>query len=456
MTTDLPDTTEPAATNAAYDPPAWMRAEVADYDVEMYPPPAVILDIGANVGAYTQRCARKYPAATIVAYEPGRESAEAFRENCASLKNIVFHQRAVRKFTGQDLLLKGNLDATRSFHDLGRQSRDGSYFVDCISAETLPKADLVKIDTEGCELEILEKLDISAARAVVCEWHRVGDRETIKQQLHSRGFVVLNEEQQDDTSGILKFIRPSHIAKPFKLFIGLPVYAGAPVFFTQCLLALQRQWPFPDKPQLEIAQGDGVARSRNVLTESFMRSDCTHMLQIDSDLVWSVQHILRLLSHDVPVVGGLYPKKQDGPNEWVLNVLPSPQPEPTAAGLQAVRYVGTGMILVKREVFEQMRERYPESRYREDYGSRQMGFEYWPMGVYRPNPNDEGRYLSEDWYFCQRWLDMGGAVYADLQVMLRHLGTVSFPLISQESAMMNVRDSADTVVKQTTLANEQV
>lgn len=239
-----------------------------------------------------------------------------------------------------------------------------------------------------------------------------------------------------------------------KLFIGLPVYAQAPVFFTQCLLALKKAWPYPEPPVVEIAQGDGVARSRNVLTASFLRSDCTHMLQIDSDLVWSVEQILMLLSRDVPVVGGFYAKKQDGENEWVINTLPG-NPPPLENGLQPVRYIGTGFIMVKREVFEQMHGRYPESRYRADYGDRMMEFEYWPMGVYRPNPQDEGRYLSEDWFFCQRWLDLGGQVLGDPQVVLRHLGTTAFPLKCQEAQMFGWSKPA-VEVRETSLVEERV
>jgi len=221
-----------------------------------------------------------------------------------------------------------------------------------------------------------------------------------------------------------------------KLFIGLPVYAQAPIFFTQCLLALRKAWPWQDNlPTIEISQGDGVARSRNILTASFLRSDCTHMLQIDCDLIWSAEHILQLIARDLPVVGGLYPKKQDGDNEWVINTLPG-NPPTRDDGLHPVRYLGTGFIMVKREVFEAHEKAFPESRYRADYGDRLMEFEYWPMRVYRPTPEDEGRYLSEDWFFCQRCLDLGIEVMADTKVMLKHLGTAAFPLNSQIEKMV--------------------
>ena len=221
-----------------------------------------------------------------------------------------------------------------------------------------------------------------------------------------------------------------------KLFIGLPVYQQMPTFFCQCLLALQKIKPLPI--DIHICQGDGVARSRNNLTAEFLKSDCTHLLFIDSDLIFSADHIVKLLERDLPVVGGFYPKKQQGPLEWVLNTLPDDPPQ-TAEGLKPVRYIGTGFIMIKREVFEQMATHYPELLFREDYGRRGEAHDFWSMGVYVDKVTGNRRYLSEDWYFCQRWLDMGGKIYGDPSVILKHLGTVAFPLQSQEEEMIKVK-----------------
>lgn len=223
-----------------------------------------------------------------------------------------------------------------------------------------------------------------------------------------------------------------------KLFIGLPIYQQMPTFFAQCMMALQAQKPLP--MAVHICQGDGVARSRNTLTAEFLRSDCTHLLFIDSDLIFSAEHIARLLTRNVSVVGGFYPKKQDGKLEWVINTLPN-HPPVRPDGLQSVRYVGTGFLCVERSVFVAMAEKYPEIAYREDYGDRLVAHDFWPMGVYRKNASDEGRYLSEDWYFCQRWLDMGGEVFADTVTVLKHIGPIIFPLQSQEPEITNPRAS---------------
>jgi hypothetical protein len=217
-----------------------------------------------------------------------------------------------------------------------------------------------------------------------------------------------------------------------KLFLGLPIYSHPTAQFVQCLLALQANKPC--EIELHVCQGDGVARSRNRLTAEFIRSDCSHMLQIDSDLIFSSEQIARIVSHDVPVVGGLYPLKQEGPVAWCVNTT-TEQTEPDERGLQEVKYVGTGFMCVRRDAFEMIQARYPESRYVADYDARLPEFDFWPMGVYRPTPEDPGRYLSEDWYFCQRWIDLGGKVLADTKVILKHIGPAVFPLKTQEEAL---------------------
>lgn len=219
-----------------------------------------------------------------------------------------------------------------------------------------------------------------------------------------------------------------------KLFIGMPAYRELPGLTTQCLLALQANKPFPI--EFSMCCGDGVARSRNRLTAEFLRSDCDAMLQIDSDLIFSPDHVARIASHDVPVVGGLYPKKQDGPVEWVINTFPGKLDKRMDNGLQRVKYVGTGFMCVKREVFEKMIAAYPEISYAADYGDKFNEHDLWPMGVYRKEPGDPGRYLSEDWYFCQRWNDLGGDVYADCRTVLKHIGPSIYPLKHQEEEIL--------------------
>ena len=52
-------------------------------------------------------------------------------------------------------------------------------------------------------------------------------------------------------------------------------------------------------------------------------------------------------------------------------------------------------------------------------------YDYWPMGVI----NDE--YLSEDWYFCDRYRSLGGKIWCHTAIRLRHTGPAIWPLAHQ-------------------------
>ena len=220
-----------------------------------------------------------------------------------------------------------------------------------------------------------------------------------------------------------------------KLFLGLPIYAQANPFFMQCLLALQAQKPFPI--EVRMCAGDGVARSRNGLTADFLRSDCSHLLFIDTDLIFSMEQVARIVSHDLPIVGGLYPKKQEGPTEWVLNGCLEPGVKRDDRGLLRVRYIGTGFMCIRRDVFGHMARSYPQIAYTSDCGDRRPEYDFWSMGVFE-YPDKTRRYLSEDWYFCQRWLDLGGQVFADTHTVLKHVGHAIYPLETQTNQLLKL------------------
>lgn len=221
--------------------------------------------------------------------------------------------------------------------------------------------------------------------------------------------------------------------RPIKLFVAVPVYGGVDPFFTQSLMKLVADPTV--SMQLRMCPGDSlVARARNSLTADFLESDCTHLLFIDSDLIFGADQVARMAGHGEALVGGLYPKKQQGDVAWVLNGCAEPT-EVRPDGLQEVRYVGTGFMRIAREVFERMIVAYgTELVYTPDHRKDRVEYDFWSCGTYQYKDGTR-RYLSEDWYFCQRWLDLGGQVWADTRVVLKHVGMAVYPLISQEKEL---------------------
>lgn len=212
-----------------------------------------------------------------------------------------------------------------------------------------------------------------------------------------------------------------------RVFIGLPSHEFVSPIFVQALMQFSHEAPFHIALKWNV--GDGISRARNVLTADFLESDCTHLLFLDTDLIFSAAHVERLLSHRRPLVAGFYSKKWDGPLEWVCNVFDRDQPPPREDGLQEVKYIGTGFMLIERSVFERMRTAL-DIWYRQD-GTGRTEWDFWPIAIHQ-FPDGSRRYLSEDWTFCQRWRDLGGEVLGDTRVILKHIGQAIYPLNSQQ------------------------
>src|SRR5580692_1625267 len=171
--------------------PNWMKEEVAEYDLELSPAPATVLDIGANIGAFALRAHTQWPKATIRCYEPVQENYRALAKNISGCPKVRAYRFAVRSYGGPDKILLGDRGVTCGFYRLGRQT-EATEKVMCVDAAKIPSAELVKIDTEGCEVEIVSRLadasGLSKTRALVVEYHRAEDRLRLTTLLLEAGF----------------------------------------------------------------------------------------------------------------------------------------------------------------------------------------------------------------------------------------------------------------------------
>jgi hypothetical protein len=220
--------------------------------------------------------------------------------------------------------------------------------------------------------------------------------------------------------------------KPIRTFIALPVYGIDPVH-VQCLLGLVQDKRLNGEIHFEIGDSS-PSRARNNLVQRFLERDCDQLLFIDSDIVFTPNQVLDICSRRELVVGAPYFAKQDGPVKPILNGLEPGKVAPIRPdGLQEVRYMGTGFLLIKRCVFEMIMRKQPELAYQRDEAPPgTINWAFFEEKVHR-FPDGFQRFLTEDWLFCPRCLDLGIPVYCDMreQMALQHRGTVSFPLQSQ-------------------------
>ena len=177
-----------------------------------------------------------------------------------------------------------------------------------------------------------------------------------------------------------------------------------------------------------------ISRARNTLTAKFLdQSESTHLFFVDADIGWEPWHLLVLLNRNVDVIGGLYPMKTM-PIKWVVNGFEGA--EEGTDGLQEVSKAGTGFLLMKKEVFAKMNSHPAVKPYKNDIGLDPKFDKH--LKTYFDTAVRQGRYYSEDWTFCENWRDIGGKVWVDKRVLLRHSGSYVFCMENQDHLLNTI------------------
>ena len=182
-----------------------------------------------------------------------------------------------------------------------------------------------------------------------------------------------------------------------------------------------------------------ISRARNTLTAKFLHNkESTHLMFIDADIGWEPWHLLVMLNADKDVIGGLYPMKSL-PVKWCVNGFEGAKTSEDG-NLQEVSKTGTGFLLMKRHVFEKLDAHPAVKPFINDIG---LPVELNPyMKTYFDTAVRENRYYSEDWTFCENWRDIGGKVWVDKRVLLKHTGTYVFDFATQDQLYKDLHNLA--------------
>lgn len=150
-------------------------------------PTPIIFDVGAHRGESIRRFATLFPDATIHAFEPDHGNYEALRQQFGSDARIVLNQQGVGPGTKRllyhayqktnvgsfkeiDLSNKWTQLRSRQYDTSPDRFKTAAYEVDVVSiddylsAHALPAIHVLKVDTQGFEVEVLRGAD-TALRA---------------------------------------------------------------------------------------------------------------------------------------------------------------------------------------------------------------------------------------------------------------------------------------------------
>jgi len=157
----------------------------------------------------------------------------------------------------------------------------------------------------------------------------------------------------------------------------------------------------------------------------FLATDCTDMLIIDADTLFVPRDIEKILSHDKPLVCGIYPKKSDDAPPC-LGPLLTGVPPADANGLVEVRWAGRGFMRIRREVFEAMKEANggPALEYHNNGETEHEFFSSGPIeGEVTFVAAGQREWVSEDILFCVRAKALGFPCMVDTRIALMHEGS---------------------------------
>lgn len=180
-----------------------------------------------------------------------------------------------------------------------------------------------------------------------------------------------------------------------------------------------------------------IPRARNHYGQMVLQNpDITHLFFLDSDIVIAdVDAIVEMIQADKELIVGAYPFKKMDFNEdgstsfdYVFRgfvkdgggsvndiVFGRDQVDPIK-----VEYGATGCMLIKRSVFEKLRENEKVL----SYSNNSVKSEFFQQKMYAffDTSVEDDEYLSEDYFFCRRWTEMGGDIWLAPWVRLGHIG----------------------------------
>lgn len=274
---------------------------------------------------------------------------------------------------------------------------------------------------------------------------------------------------------MVQFSIPKEELRKHKLFLATPMYGGAcagmfaksvadlSVLCAQEGIQLQMYFLFNESL---------IPRARNYCCDEFMRSGAHHLMFIDADIGFNPHDVIALMALQAQdpnyhIIGGPYPKKciswekikhavdkgvaDDDPNilekfvgDFVFNPKGGQQSIPINEPCEVLE-IGTGFMMISREAMLEFETQYPEYMYKPDHvrtenfdGSREIMM-YFQAEIDKKSK----RYLSEDYWFCQKAQDIGLKTWFCPWMKMQHVGTYIFGGSLADLAMIGASATAD-------------
>ena len=180
-----------------------------------------------------------------------------------------------------------------------------------------------------------------------------------------------------------------------------------------------------------------IHQARNYLTSVFLTTEYTHMLFIDSDVEFGPEAGLRMLVADKDIITTPYRVKDerlDTPRYTVKFANPKSVPI-LPGGLVEIEAGPTGLMLIKRGVFERIMKNHPELKIKnsanqalkETDKSHSFYYNFFDFAF------EDGYTWGEDVSFCKLARDNDFRIYANTESPTAHHGSFAWKGMFGES-----------------------
>lgn len=167
----------------------------------------VVLDLGANFGAFSVWASHRWPGCTVHAYEPNPETFSVLEKNVALFGKVTPYNWGIGS-PGMRVLSDGLENSGEcSFHQVANNPAPTGRHCEVRDPLSLPEARILKMDIEGCEVEVLEPL-LAAGRkfdAIMFEFHN-RDIRLRMEKLLEKDYVLTGAHLYSVDLGVLRFM----------------------------------------------------------------------------------------------------------------------------------------------------------------------------------------------------------------------------------------------------------
>lgn len=266
-----------------------------------------------------------------------------------------------------------------------------------------------------------------------------------------------------------------NILRERKLFVATPMYGGQCAgMFAKSIADLSAFCAKHEIPlQLYFLFNESlITRARNYCCDEFMRSDAQHLMFIDSDIGFNPQDVIALMALQAQdskfdIIGGPYPKKciswekikhavdkgvaDEDPNvlerfvgDFVFNPKGGQQTIAIGEPVEVLE-IGTGFMMITKDAMKKFSDKFSQYSYKPDHvrtehfdGSREI-IQYFQAEI---DPVSK-RYLSEDYWFCQKAQQIELRTWFCPWMKLQHVGTYIFGGSLADLASIGAAATAD-------------